>query len=596
VQTVATIPTAVLFQVPLGATATIPDQTFRIYGVQGHRYQILPFPTWLKVTPVGGEIGAEGTAITVSLDTGVVAGFPLGSRSVNLTVVDLTDSSSTTIRVGLTISLPVAVSLASSPAPSQQGQAVTFTASLNYTPAVVDGGALLATGFISLRELVTEDGITEVHELGRLQVNSTAEGSGFPDNTVRFSMAGLHLGTYTVAAFFEGDSHYAPGLSPALSHSVKREALLKLTVTPAVTKWTQPVTMVVDFNSDNPPPSGSIKFFQKVPLLGGDLLGTAPIVDARATFVYSYLPVNDYPLYAVYDGDSTYLGATSNVVAHSVIVGTPVTITVDPWPATAGYYVDGMLYAGRQTFTWQAGDPHELAALDLAATTSKSSRLRFHLWSDGGAARHVVTAPSYDTTYRVHYIPQYQLQLFFPAALGRLDASPVSPDGFYDQGTPITVTATPNPGYMFAGFTGSLTGIRNPQILLIAAPSGITGNFVVAPSLLLTASVVSTSGPAGARVWTFRLSNTGSGGAGDVRITSLVVQPVQGTCTSPVVVTTPLPQIVGAVAPGGSVLAPVTIDFSGCMSLPHFKAVVSFDALGGSYHGSTTVYRYMNTW
>jgi hypothetical protein len=49
--------------------------------------------------------------------------------------------------------------------------------------------------------------------------------------------------------------------------------------------------------------------------------------------------------------------------------------------------------------------------------------------------------------------------------------------GWYDNGTVVTVTATPNSGYQFAGFTGALNGMTNPQSLTVTSDLSVTANF-----------------------------------------------------------------------------------------------------------------------
>jgi hypothetical protein len=64
------------------------------------------------------------------------------------------------------------------------------------------------------------------------------------------------------------------------------------------------------------------------------------------------------------------------------------------------------------------------------------------------------------------------------------------PGGSYPLGQSVTVTATPNAGAGFVGFSGSLTGATSPQLLVMDSDQSITASFATLVSLSVT-----TSGP-----------------------------------------------------------------------------------------------------
>src|SRR5207302_2348822 len=74
-------------------------------------------------------------------------------------------------------------------------------------------------------------------------------------------------------------------------------------------------------------------------------------------------------------------------------------------------------------------------------------------WTDGITANpRTYATPSAPVTYTANFKTQY----FLTTSAGPGGAiSPAS--GFFDSGS-VLVTATPNSGYVFAGFTGDLTG------------------------------------------------------------------------------------------------------------------------------------------
>jgi PKD repeat protein len=64
-----------------------------------------------------------------------------------------------------------------------------------------------------------------------------------------------------------------------------------------------------------------------------------------------------------------------------------------------------------------------------------------------------------------------------PGGSGSITASPSSGDGFYNSDASVQLTATPIAGSMFAGFSGALTGVTNPQSLVMNAPKTVIANF-----------------------------------------------------------------------------------------------------------------------
>jgi hypothetical protein len=75
--------------------------------------------------------------------------------------------------------------------------------------------------------------------------------------------------------------------------------------------------------------------------------------------------------------------------------------------------------------------------------------------------------------------PQQQYQLItgvIPSGGGTIAPS-CAAGCLYNSGQVVTVTATPGPGYSFAGFSGDLTGTANPQSLTMNGPKTVTATF-----------------------------------------------------------------------------------------------------------------------
>ncbi|MCC6585757.1 MAG: hypothetical protein IT168_03485 [Bryobacterales bacterium] len=74
-------------------------------------------------------------------------------------------------------------------------------------------------------------------------------------------------------------------------------------------------------------------------------------------------------------------------------------------------------------------------------------------------------------------VAQYQLTTGVSPSGGGTIGPNCSGGCLYSAGQVVTVTATPSPGYVFTGFTGSLTGTANPQNLTMAGPASVMANF-----------------------------------------------------------------------------------------------------------------------
>src|SRR5260221_292066 len=182
-------------------------------------------------------------------------------------------------------------------------------------------------------------------------------------------------------------------------------------------------------------------------------------------------------------------------------VSTGATVTVSPAPPPTissfttnppglGFTVDGVAYSSAQNFSWVAGSMHSVAVSSPQNGTA-GTRYAWTNWSDGAAMSHTVTAPSSPATYTANFATQYSLTLSAsPGSGGTVAANPSPPDGFYNSGTSVQLTATANSGYQFGGYSGDLTGPSKPQSVLMSAPHSVTGNFNA-----LSGTVVSTNPP-----------------------------------------------------------------------------------------------------
>jgi autotransporter-associated beta strand protein len=91
----------------------------------------------------------------------------------------------------------------------------------------------------------------------------------------------------------------------------------------------------------------------------------------------------------------------------------------------------------------------------------------------------------FDLTLRVRFTPaSYSLTLATnPVAGGAVNFSPL-PDqgGDYAPGSVVTLTATPAPGTVFTGWTGSVSSTNNPLALMMNSNKTVTGMFFILPT------------------------------------------------------------------------------------------------------------------
>ncbi|HXX72661.1 MAG TPA: hypothetical protein VEI80_03130, partial [Candidatus Acidoferrales bacterium] len=159
-----------------------------------------------------------------------------------------------------------------------------------------------------------------------------------------------------------------------------------------------------------------------------------------------------------------------------------VEITVASSPIGWGYVtgsgyvsVDGVYVTTPETFSWIAGTTHALSAVS-AVSCGVQCRYVFTGWSDQGEQTHYLTVPAYPTptglsfpTYTATYEKQYYLNVQ-PSGPGWIN----SISGWYNAGTTVTLTATPNPQHIFKSWSGTgegnYIGTENPATIIMNGP------------------------------------------------------------------------------------------------------------------------------
>ena len=174
--------------------------------------------------------------------------------------------------------------------------------------------------------------------------------------------------------------------------------------------------------------------------------------------------------------DATWSTLTATFTADPVT-----TITSDPIGQLI--YSDDVPYTTPVNLAWKKDEKHTLA---IDTTTGDFIHYRFEDWSDGGDATHTVTATGGMDTIVARYTPQYLVTVRWVG--GSILENPLSPDGFYDKGTNVTLTATPRQGAVLLGWYGDLIGDANPATLTIDSEKYVTAVFGTAPPFTITSA------------------------------------------------------------------------------------------------------------
>jgi M6 family metalloprotease-like protein len=240
---------------------------------------------------------------------------------------------------------------------------------------------------------------------------------------------------------------------------------------------------------------------------GGD---PYPGTSANTEFSFNTVPA------AVKNADGTFIGfavdSVKQVVANGAMsfrlrFGGPTTVQASDVRATV--QVDGTPYTVFNDLL-DDGSSHTIAVVDSQLVASGQTRLTFVSWSDAGAISHSIIGSLAGATYTATLQAEHRLQVTVHPH-GTVGYSPAADSSgtFLVQGTSVTLTATPDPNYLFGGWSGD-TATANPSVLVhMAHPYTVV-------ALFDTALVLTSTGPRPAGVMGKPYADTlrASGGSG----------------------------------------------------------------------------------
>ncbi|MEM3697742.1 MAG: PKD domain-containing protein [Candidatus Bathyarchaeia archaeon] len=204
-------------------------------------------------------------------------------------------------------------------------------------------------------------------------------------------------------------------------------------------------------------------------------------------------------------------GLTTTQTKYVSLTAPQYTVTVNPNGGRV--YVDGSPITSSTSYTWSKDSVHILDP-DSGYQPSAGTRLIFNKWSDGSTADPRSITVTGSATYTVEWTTQYQLTIgVSPSGAGTTNPAPGA--YWYNKGTSVTVTETPNTGYVFnhweldsinVGASTSYTVAMNTPHYLVAIFSG------AAPDIAITNIEISNSNPIEGQptTITLKLKNLGS--------------------------------------------------------------------------------------
>jgi Bacterial Ig-like domain (group 3) len=280
--------------------------------------------------PTGTVAFSEGSAVlgTGTVDSSGHATFTTAELSAGIHSVHATyggDSrfvGSSSGNWALSVQTPTAVTVTSSPNPSEFGQLVAFTITVTATTP----GAPTPAGLLTLREGAT--------------VLATEIGLDAAAQAV-FGTSGLSIGSHTITASYAGAGVFlASSGSDATSPQVVGQTgtATSISVSPDPSDYGQAVTLTAAV-AHLPPgfgiPSGTTTFLEDSTVLGTGTLGGT----GHATFSTSSLAAGVHSVHAAYAGDAQFTGSVSGSYALTIDTPTAVSVTTSPSPSVFGQLV-----------------------------------------------------------------------------------------------------------------------------------------------------------------------------------------------------------------------------------------------------------------
>ena len=207
------------------------------------------------------------------------------------------------------------------------------------------------------------------------------------------------------------------------------------------------------------------------------------------------------------------LNLANNTANDTTTVDAAVAVTVNTNPAGRSFSVNGNPFSSAQTFNFTVGSNVLLATTSPQAGAAGTQYV-FANWSDMGAISHSITVPPGPITITGTFTTQFQLT----TAAGTGGTVTPATGSFFDSGTVVNVTATPNAGFVFSSWTGpvanaaaaSTTVTMDAAKSIAAVFSAVVGAPDVTAQLTITRGVLAFNRGTGRYSQTVTIINNGA--------------------------------------------------------------------------------------
>jgi hypothetical protein len=338
-----------------------------------------------------------------------------------------------------------------------------------------------ATLTAQVKGTTTPTGTVSFLSSGVMLGNGTLDGTG----TATLTTSNLPVGTDKLQAVYSGDTINA--LSGSALQSATVLSPLLGTVTSLAASGNTSFTVSVVGNSGATAPTGSLTF-----TANGATLGTATLAGGIAAFSPAGLPGGNVSVQAVYSGDSTYAGSSSNTVSIDVTL---------PQAATPAFSPAAGTYISVQTVTITDTTPGVAIYYTIDGTTPTTSSTPYTgaiTVSSTETIEAIATAAGY--AYSSVASAAYTINL--PPPTFTLAISPSSASIRSGQSATFTLTVTPQNDFtQQVGF--ACPGLPSGEACAFSPATVTPGNAAATSTLTISGSATSANAsPHPLSLWT----------------------------------------------------------------------------------------------
>ncbi len=158
-------------------------------------------------------------------------------------------------------------------------------------------------------------------------------------------------------------------------------------------------------------------------------------------------------------------------------------VTFNTTPPGIALRVEGAICTAPCTAERDAGASIAVSA-PVLLKTGEFSRLVFQGWNDAPAASRVIVLTGGAVSYTAAYTPQFQLAVAAtPPEGAAFTLNPLSPDGFYNSGVLVSISANLAAGYRIAAWSGDVSGSSPAAALTLDSPKVALLSLVSVPAI-----------------------------------------------------------------------------------------------------------------